>query len=124
MAIAGTSGDAMAGQTISPDFHKEFSSLLDERSVAANDHLHRLLACLRHYKFTYSVEQIPTKYIMPHAANRGGLLLSPHNVHRLGARIASVGADLRHCVSGRGRGKVVKITQPPICSDWFLCWSD
>jgi hypothetical protein len=80
---------------VTAEFKKEFNQLLELRSVTANEQLQKLLECLRSHKFLYSVDSINAKYFLAHKANRGGLLLSPHNVHRNAARIHRCGADLK-----------------------------
>ena len=49
----------------------------------------------------YEVDIHPTA-ILPHMRNRGGLLLSPHNLHRNGGRIHKVGADLKQLTNAYG----------------------
>ena len=80
---------------VTAEFKNEFKQLLELRQVTANEQLQKLLECLRSHKFLYSVDSINAKYFLAHKANRGGLLLSPHNVHRNAARIHRCGADLK-----------------------------
>ena len=80
---------------ITPEFRDEFSKLLELKDKSANEQLQLLVGCLKAHKMIYMVENIEPKFFMTHKANRGGLLLSPHNVHRNGARIAKVGADFK-----------------------------
>ena len=80
---------------ITEAFKKDFSKVLGQKSVKANEHLDSLLAVLREHKLLYRVEKIQPCFFLVHKANRGGLLLSPHNVHRNAARIHSCGADMR-----------------------------
>ena len=86
----------MASQTVlDAAFRKAFSELLDQKHVKPNTHFEQLIACLDQHNHMYVVKHIDPKFFMTHQANRGGLLLSPHNVHRNGARIKLAGADLK-----------------------------
>ena len=84
----------MASSKITCKFKDEFKAIINApKNVKANELLQELLDCLREHKILYSNKQIPAKYFLTHKANRGGLLLSPHNVHRNAARIHTCGAD-------------------------------
>ena len=50
---------------------------------------------LREAKLAWDVKYINPSAMFVHERNRAGLGLSPHNAHRNGARIRSVGADLK-----------------------------
>ena len=76
-------------------FKKEFTNVLGTKKLKANEHMDMLMECLRKYNLVYKVDNIPPKFFLTHSANRGGLLLSPHNVHRNAARIHAAGADAR-----------------------------
>ena len=80
---------------VTPAFRAEFQKLLELRKVTANEHLQALLECLRKHKFSYRVAKIKVEHFLVHKANRGGLLLSPHNCHRNASRIHKCGADLK-----------------------------
>ena len=80
---------------VTPAFRAEFQKLLELRKVTANEHLQALFECLHNHKFSYWVAQIKVEHFLVHKANRGGLLLSPHNCHRNASRIHKCGADLK-----------------------------
>ncbi len=80
---------------ITTAFEEEFEKLLETKHATANDQFQSLQGCLRTHNCLYSVESINVKFFLTHKANRGGLLLSPHNVHRNAARIHLCGADLK-----------------------------
>ena len=50
---------------------------------------------LREAKLAWDVKFLNPAHMFVHEKNRAGLGLSPHNAHRNGARIRSVGADLK-----------------------------
>ncbi len=77
------------------EFRVEFSAILKRKDVAANEHLQDLVKCLRDHKMIYTLKSVPASCFLTHKANRGGLLLSPHNVHRNAGRIKACGADLK-----------------------------
>jgi hypothetical protein len=85
---------AMASK-ITEAFKREFDELLELKQVTANEHLQKLLESLRKHTLMYKVDSINAELFLTHKANRGGLLLSPHNVHRNAARIKSCGADVK-----------------------------
>ena len=81
---------------ITEAFKDEFNiALADLKKATANAQLQGLLKCLRKHNLLYVVERINAEFTLTHKANRGGLLLSPHNVHRNGSRIYQCGADLK-----------------------------
>ena len=63
--------------------------------MPANEHLQSLVQCLRDHKMIYLLKSVSAKFFLTHKANRGGLLLSPHNVHRNAGRIKACGADTK-----------------------------
>ena len=77
------------------EFAAEFRQVLSQRHSKANEHLDQLLECLDQHKLLYIVEKVNPRFFITHKGNRGGLLLSPHNVHRNAARIQRAGADLK-----------------------------
>ena len=96
---------------VTAEFRKEFKQLLELKSVTANEQFQKLLECLRSHQFLYHVDSINAKFFLVHKANRGGLLLSPHNVHRNAGRIHKCGADLKQltnalCMELQAHGKV------------------
>ena len=80
---------------ITAEFKTEFKKLIELKQVAPNEHLQQLLAALKEQNLMYEVECINPKSLLTHKEKRGGLLLSPHNVHRNAQRIRSSGADLK-----------------------------
>ena len=72
-----------------------FKSVIELKGLKANEHFQNLLACLKEHNLLYTVANIHPKFFLTHSANRGGLLLSPHNVHRNAARIRKCGADTK-----------------------------
>ena len=84
----------MAVSKLSEEFTSEFQQLLQSKGFAANEHLQSLVACLRKHNYIYTI-QIHPQFFLTHKANRGGLLLSPHNVHRNAGRIQACGADMK-----------------------------
>ncbi|CAK0801107.1 unnamed protein product [Prorocentrum cordatum] len=76
-------------------FKTEFQKILNLKKMKANEHMDMLMTCLRAHKLAYAVNGIEPKFVLARSANRGGLLLSPHNVHRNAARIHAAGADMR-----------------------------
>ena len=81
--------------SLTPEFIKEFKSALESQEFSANEQLQNLLNILRAHKLLYHVDTIHCKFFLVHKANRGFLMLSPHNCHRNAARIESVGADMK-----------------------------
>ena len=73
-------------------FCEEFGKLIRAQQ-SANEHFQSLMACLRSHNLAYSIDKVAPKHFLTHPKNRGGLMLSPHNVHRNAARIHQAGAD-------------------------------
>ena len=78
-----------------PAWFPEVDSLLKRKGVTANEQLQSLLDCLRKHNLLYRIDCIHSQHFLVHKANRGGLLLSPHNVHRNAGRIHLCGADTK-----------------------------
>ena len=78
---------------MSKDFKQEFGIIIVKKSISANELLQEALQCLFRHKLAYELHGVLCKYFLTHKTNRGGLMLSPHNVHRNASRIASAGAD-------------------------------
>ena len=76
------------------DWKVGLAHLLKQTHVKPNTHFEQLIAYLKEQKLVYTVDDIKPEFFLTHKANRGGLLLSPHNAHRNGARIKNAGADL------------------------------
>ncbi len=81
---------------MSKEFTEEFSRLLKLKGKAPNDHLALLMDCLRRHKLVYRAERVNPNLFLAHKNNRGGLLLSPHNVHRNAAKISAAGANMKN----------------------------
>ena len=77
------------------DFKTEFGAILMLKSISPNEHMQKLMDCGRKHHKIYTIDKVHCKYLIPHKANRGGLLLSPFNVHRNAAGINAVGADVK-----------------------------
>ena len=77
-------------------FKKEFGELMALKGMTPNEHLSVLLACLGKYNLKFLVPSINPNLFLTHKNNRGGLLLSPHNVHRNGAKIHASGANMKN----------------------------
>ena len=85
----------MSHSKITEVFMDMFKSVIELKGLKANEHFQNLLACLKEHNLLYTVANIHPKFFLTHSANRGGLLLSPHNVHRNAARIRKCGADTK-----------------------------
>ena len=81
---------------ISKEFTEEFPRLLALKHKAPNDHLALLMDCLRRHKLVYRAERVNPNLFLAHKNNRGGLLLSPHSVHRNAAKISAAGANMKN----------------------------
>ena len=74
---------------ITAEFQKDFEADLKLKKQGNEV----LQACMKTSTEHQSI--IEPKYFLVHKYNRGGLMLSPHNVHRNASNIARVGADLK-----------------------------
>jgi len=79
---------------LQPNSKKDFGDILKKKGVAPDDHLKELKACLSENKLMWKETEVDPKLFLPHKNNRGGLLLSPHNVHRNAAKILASGANM------------------------------
>ena len=84
----------MGGMT--SEFKEEFQKILDRKGMAPNDHMALLMECLKENKLMHTVENVNPNLFLTHKNNRGGLLLSPHNVHRNAAKIQAAGANMKN----------------------------
>eukprot|EP00959_Pyramimonas_sp_CCMP1952_P389672 8165746-Pyramimonas_sp.AAC.1 len=57
---------------LSQAFKRVFQNTLDMKKMKANEHLDRLMQCLRGHKLAYTVDHIPPEFVLAHAVNRGG----------------------------------------------------
>ena len=78
---------------ITEAFKAEFTSIL-MLNKPANEVLQGAMGFLKEHAMIYSIKA-ESKFFLVHKDNRGGLMLSPHNVHRNAANICKVGADLK-----------------------------
>ena len=80
---------------VSQQFKEEFAVILNQKDFTPNEQLQSLLDCLRLHHLLYTMEKAVAKLFLVHKENRGGLLVSPHNVHRNALRIYNCGADMK-----------------------------
>jgi len=80
---------------MSPQFKEEFQKILNLK-MPPNDHMALLVECLKKNHLMHTVENINPNLFLTHKNNRGGLLLSPHNVHRNAAKIHAAGASMKN----------------------------
>ena len=83
----------MADSKMSPAFRAEFRASLNKKGLVPNEHFAALVDVLQGHNMCYSIKAQP-RLFLTHVKNRGGLLLSPHNVHKNAAGIKAAGADL------------------------------
>ena len=83
----------MADSKLTEGFIVEFGACLALKGKPPNEHFSDLVAILKKHKMCYQLVLHP-KFFLTHRKNRGGLLLSPHNVHKNAAGIKATGADL------------------------------
>ena len=78
------------------EFNQRFTACLaqDQKNVKPMMMFKQAIAILDEFRITYTLECHP-KLMFVHQKNRASLGLSWHNVHRNGAKIYSVGADLK-----------------------------
>ena len=100
----------MSFSKITPGFQVEVETILNLKGKKANEHFQSLISCLREHQLIYTVDKAHPKLFLTHGANRGGLLLSPHNVHRNAGRIHKCGADTKQlnnafCIELAASGK-------------------
>ena len=77
-----------------PAFEKAFQAKLDA-TLAPNLKLKELMKLMSDDKIIHTLPKVNPKLFCVHRMNRGGLGLSPFNVHRNAATIFSVGGDRR-----------------------------
>ena len=82
-----------------PAFCFEFTVILAEKNTKANEVFQQAMACLRLRKSAYNLSKQHCKFFIPHKKNRGGLMLSPYNVHRNAAKIHKAGADIKQIIN-------------------------
>ena len=79
---------------LTPEFKAEFSIVLKQEKLPVNDLFHLCMEVIKKHKLSYTTKA-ECKYFLVHKANRGGLMPSPHNVHRNASNIQKVGADIK-----------------------------
>ena len=80
---------------LSPAFHAAFSSLMKEdRNMTNNEFMQNGMKILREHKLLKRVDPAHPKKFLTHIENRNRLMLNAKNVHKKGAVIKSIGADL------------------------------
>ena len=83
----------MADSKLSASFNAEFRATIQLQGKPPNEHFMALVDVLKQHSMCYVVDLHP-RFFLTHVKNRGGLLLSPHNVHKNAAGIKNAGADL------------------------------
>ena len=80
---------------LSPAFHAAFSSLMKEdKNMTNNEFMQNGMKILREHKLLKRVDPAHPKKFLTHIENRNRLMLNAKNVHKKGAVIKSIGADL------------------------------
>ena len=86
----------MAQSRLCPEFDPEFVKQFTAELNAVKPVNSKLQACLKllhTFKISYVLKKANPNLFLVHKANRGGLGLSPYNVHKNAATIKSVGAN-------------------------------
>jgi hypothetical protein len=83
---------------LTPLFCSEFGNILILKKKP-NEIYQQSMDCLRSHKISYVIVKQHCKFFIPHKKNRGGLMLSPYNVHRNAAKIHKVGADMKQIIN-------------------------
>ena len=77
-------------------FIEEFVAFMKmEHQVTPNEFLQKGLDILTKHRLLRHVHQAPPKYFLVHKENRNRLMLNHLNVHKKGAGIYGIGADLK-----------------------------
>ena len=79
---------------MTPEFKNELSTVLKTMKKPANEKFQMWMEVLNKHKLSYTI-RAHCRYFLEHKSSRGGLMVSPHNVHRNGSNIHQVGADLK-----------------------------
>ena len=93
-ALAISMSCSKEAMSFSKEFVKEFEGFLNKKKGKPNEVLKGCLDVLHAHHISYEVEKLNPKLILPHKFNRGGLMLSHHNVHSNAVKIAKAGARL------------------------------
>ena len=81
---------------LTPEFCEEFSALLKkEHKMPPNEFLQKGLDILGRHRLLGRVLHAPAKLFLVHKENRNRLMLNYLNVHKKGAGIYGIGADLK-----------------------------
>ena len=80
---------------LTPAFHAAFGALMDEdKNMTNNQFMQDGMKILREHKLLKRVNPAHPKKFLTHIENRNWLMLNAKNVHKKGAVIKSIGADL------------------------------
>ena len=81
-------------------FDQEFAKALSARGVPEGEIYGNCIKILDKYKLAYKLQTVHPRFFLTHMANRGGLMLSPHNAHRNATRLyLSKAADKKQLVN-------------------------
>ena len=86
----------MAGG-LSKEFKDSFQKLLDTTGQSPGIKLEACMAMLRANNIAYKLKAVQPALFLVHNSNRGGLGLSPYNVHQNASKIFAVGASTSNC---------------------------
>ena len=75
-------------------FKAEFGACLALKGKPPMEHFLELCEIIDKYGLSYRLDNVHCKFFLVHMSNRGGLVLSPFNVHRNAVNIKNSGADL------------------------------
>ena len=90
---AAQSKTAIMASWLTADFKAKFQKQLDSTNQAPGIKFDGLMDLLREHKVSYKLKSVSPTLFLVHKANRGGLGLSPFNVHKNASAIYSVGAN-------------------------------
>ena len=80
---------------LSKEFVEAFNAIGANRNKLKPNELYQsCMDCMRNHKVVYK-DVLHCRLFLVHPKNRGGLMLSPYNVHRNQLKIHNVGADIR-----------------------------
>ena len=89
----------MASSKLTDEFRIEFNENLQRKKATHSEKFLGGMDIMRKHKLVYTLDKVNCRFFLPHWKNRGGLMLSPYNVHRLVAQLHRVGADLKQIVN-------------------------
>ena len=85
---------SMAMAQMTDQFKGEFKAVLNAVNMTPNGKMQKLMDMLKAQNISYSANQVHCSKLLVHQANRGGLGLDRFNVHKCGANILRVGANM------------------------------